>query len=66
VALLAFLGSSKYSDLTAHLFGFLAGIGLGVLYGFVVKRPAGKLYQGCFVLAALTLIVTSWIRGFWG
>lgn len=64
VALLAFLGSSKYSDLTAHLFGFLAGIGLGVLYGYVVKRPAGKLYQGCFVLAALSVIVISWISAY--
>jgi membrane associated rhomboid family serine protease len=65
VALLAFLGSSKHSDLTAHLFGFLAGIVLGAFYGFIVKRPAGKLYQGCFVLAALALIVTSWVKGFW-
>jgi membrane associated rhomboid family serine protease len=64
VALLAFLGSSKHSDLTAHLFGFVAGIVLGALYGFIMKRPAGKLYQGCFVLAALGLIVTSWVKGF--
>jgi rhomboid protease GluP len=64
VALLAFLGSGKHSDLTAHLFGFLVGIGAGALYGFALKRPAGKLYQVCCVLAALTLIVASWIRGF--
>ncbi|UCG80164.1 MAG: rhomboid family intramembrane serine protease [Desulfobacterales bacterium] len=64
VALLAFLGSSKYSDLTAHLFGLLAGIPLGAFYGFIVKRPAGKVYQGYCVLAALILIVTAWMRGF--
>lgn len=64
VALLAFLGSSKHSDLTAHLFGFLAGIVAGMLYGLAVKRPAGKLYQGAFALAVLTIIVASWLRGF--
>ncbi len=64
LALLAFLGGGKYSDVTAHLFGFLAGIVAGILYGFFVKRPPRKPYQVSFLLVALGLIVTSWIKGF--
>ncbi len=32
LALLGFLGAGKRADLTAHLFGFIAGIGLGLIY----------------------------------
>jgi membrane associated rhomboid family serine protease len=66
VALLAFLGGSQYSDLTAHLFGFLAGIVLGGLYGAVMKRPAGRPGQACFLLLVLGIVVTAWIRGLAG
>jgi membrane associated rhomboid family serine protease len=61
VALLAFLGSSKYADITAHLFGFLVGIVAGVSYGFLVKQPAGKLLQACCVTVALIVIITAWL-----
>ena len=64
LALLAFLGSAEYSDLTAHLFGFLAGIMVGALYGFFIKRPAEKPYQAFFLVVTLGLIVISWISAF--
>jgi len=64
LALLAFLGSAKYSDVTAHLFGFLAGIMVGALYGFFVERPAAKPYQAFFLVVTLGLIVISWISAF--
>lgn len=63
LAFLAFLGAGKHSDLTAHLFGFLVGIVVGVLYGFVATRPGGKVCQGCSLLAVLTLVITAWVRG---
>ncbi|OEU49583.1 MAG: hypothetical protein BA861_08995 [Desulfobacterales bacterium S3730MH5] len=64
LALLAFLGGAKHSDLTAHAFGFLSGIIIGVIYCFFVNRPAGRQYQICFLLFTLSIIVTSWFRGF--
>jgi membrane associated rhomboid family serine protease len=63
LALLAFLGGSRHSDLTAHLFGFLAGILLGVLYGLTAKQVVGELYQRCLLLVALMLVVMSWTIG---
>ncbi|NVM21151.1 MAG: rhomboid family intramembrane serine protease [Desulfobacterales bacterium] len=64
LALLGILGSGKYTDLTAHMFGFIAGIVLGAVYGFFVKRPAAKAYQVCFLVIALCLIIISWMMPF--
>ncbi len=64
LALLSILGSGKYADLTAHLFGFMAGIVLGALYGALVKRPAARVYQACFLLIALSVLIVSWIWAF--
>jgi len=64
LALLGILGSGEHTDLTAHLFGFAAGIILGALYGVLVKRPAAKAYQACFLLIALSVLVMSWMRAF--
>jgi len=64
LALLSILGSGKYADLTAHLFGFMAGIILGALYGVLVKRSAARAYQACSLLIALTVLVMSWMRAF--
>jgi hypothetical protein len=64
LALLSILGSGKNTDLTAHLFGFMAGIILGALYGVLVKRSAARAYQACFLLITLTVLVMSWMRAF--
>lgn len=64
LALLSILGSGKHADLTAHLFGFMAGIILGALYGVLVKRPAAGAYQACFLLIALSVLVVSWMWAF--
>jgi len=64
LALLAFLGASEHADLTAHLFGFAAGVAAGAIYGFAVKRPAGRLAQAYFILIVSGLVVLCWIRGF--
>lgn len=64
LALLSILGSGERSDLTAHLFGFMAGLILGAFYGVFVKQPATRAYQICFLLIALSVLVMSWMRGF--
>ena len=64
LALLAFLGSSKYADITAHLFGFLVGIVAGVSYGFLVKQPAGRLLQASCVVLTMIVIITAWLSAY--
>jgi membrane associated rhomboid family serine protease len=64
LALLGILGSGKHSDLMAHLFGFCAGIISGSFYSVFVKHPASKEYQTCFLIAAIGIIVTAWMKAF--
>jgi len=64
LALLSILGSGKYADLTAHLFGFMAGIILGALYGIFVKRTSTRVYQAYALLITLTVVVVSWMWAF--
>jgi len=64
LALLSILGSGEHTDLMAHLFGFMAGLILGAFYGVLVKQPAAKTYQVCFLLIPIIVLVISWMRGF--
>ncbi|MBW1837554.1 MAG: rhomboid family intramembrane serine protease [Deltaproteobacteria bacterium] len=64
LALLGILGSGKYSDLMAHLFGFFTGIISGSFYSIFVKRPTSKGYQACFLIAAIGIIATAWMKAF--
>lgn len=59
LALLALLGSSERSDLFAHLFGGLSGIGLGLMVGASRWRPAA-LGQWIFGLAAAGAVAGAW------
>jgi len=63
LALLAMLGTSPRSDLVAHLFGLLAGLGIGVVLSFVppVKRPA---VQTALAVAGIGAVVGSWLLAF--
>lgn len=61
--LLAFLGTgSERTDVGAHVFGFLAGLGVGALFGTgqdtLVRRSRLQLGLG---IMALALIVTAWV-----
>jgi rhomboid protease GluP len=61
LALLGMLGASPHSDLLAHLFGFVAGVAVGLVFSLAVgKRRATATAQ--IVAAALTVcvIATSW------
>jgi len=62
LALLGFLGTGARSDLTAHLFGFMAGICLGLLYALYLHRFLEKKHQiDCFAVTIGTVVV-SWLR----
>jgi membrane associated rhomboid family serine protease len=72
LALLGFLGSSSHTDLTAHLFGFLAGAVLGVIYGIFTGQSLTKNKQAALilvslvlaslVLAVLAILTMSWLQ----
>lgn len=64
LALLGILGSGKYSDLMAHLFGFLSGIISGSFYSVFVKNPTSKEYQTYFLIAAIGIIAVAWMKAF--
>lgn len=61
LALLAFLGSGAHSDLTAHLFGFLAGIFLGLLYAMYLHRLLKKRHQTYCMAATIGIVTFSWL-----
>jgi membrane associated rhomboid family serine protease len=63
VALLAILGTGgERTDLGAHAFGFIVGIGTGVGLHLAAGRiPAGKGAQIAYGAAALALWVATWL-----
>ena len=64
LALLAFLGASARSDLTAHLFGFAAGVLVGGIYGKVVKNPLEPSAQKGFLGVAVLITLFAWLKAF--
>jgi membrane associated rhomboid family serine protease len=61
LALLALLGSSERSDLFAHLFGGVSGIGLGLLVGFRRWQPRTGIGQWFAGAGATAVIVGAWL-----
>ena len=61
LALLGLLGSGRHSDLTAHLFGFMAGICIGVLYAMFLGRLIEKKHQVYCMSATIVAIALSWL-----
>ncbi|MEJ2656912.1 MAG: rhomboid family intramembrane serine protease [Desulfobacterales bacterium] len=62
LALLGFLGSGEHSDITAHLFGFIAGICLGLLYARYLRGLLEKRNQTYCMAATIGIVVLSWCR----
>nr|WP_321255979.1 rhomboid family intramembrane serine protease [uncultured Pseudodesulfovibrio sp.] len=63
LGLLAMLGSGEETDLGAHLFGFLSGLGLGLCAGFVTTRiglPSQRT-DGVLYIMALAVPVFAWM-----
>jgi membrane associated rhomboid family serine protease len=61
LALLALMGSSERSDLYAHLFGAMAGLGLGLAFGYFEWRPKTTLAQWGAGLTAASVVVFAWV-----
>jgi len=59
LALLAMLGSGHGTDLTSHLFGFVAGIGLGAGAGVLPLPSRGAQYV--LAAGALAAVGGSWV-----
>jgi len=64
LALLGFLGSGPHTDLTAHLFGFLSGLVLGILKTGVFKHPLTRSGQTCFMVLSIGVPALAWLAAF--
>jgi membrane associated rhomboid family serine protease len=63
LALLALLGTEgKNTDLGAHLFGFLFGIGLGLITGYLLGRHGrpGRLLNALLALLSAVMVMAAW------
>lgn len=63
LALLGFLGTGLHSDLTAHLFGFVAGICLGLIYALYLYCLVEKRHQIYCMAATIGTVALSWSWG---
>jgi len=63
LGLLAMLGAGEETDLGAHLFGFLSGLGLGFVVGFFSTRLGlpGKGADAGLYAAAIGIPVFAWV-----
>jgi rhomboid protease GluP len=64
MALLGFLGSGAHTDLTAHLFGFLSGLGLAIIRGVFFKQPVTDSGQNAFMVLFAGVLAAAWVTGF--
>jgi membrane associated rhomboid family serine protease len=64
LALLGLLGSGEHSDLTAHLFGFISGICLGILYALKFRRRQEKSVQRYCLFLLFGILFFSWLTAF--
>jgi membrane associated rhomboid family serine protease len=64
VGLLAMLGSSEKTDVMAHLFGFVAGVPLGFLTGWILSKTQipGKFCQFFIFLVTCAVFILSWMK----
>jgi len=62
LALLAFTGSSSHTDIMAHLFGFLSGVVIGMVYYGLVPVPFAWRYQTGALVGVTFVLLTAWFR----
>ena len=64
LGLLAMLGSSEKSDVLAHLFGFVAGLPAGTVFGalFSKRDLPGKTFQNIAALIFILTIFACWMK----
>lgn len=61
LGLLAMLGTGARADLGAHLFGLLAGTGLGAAFAHWIGRPPGAVAQWLAGACALATLPIAWL-----
>lgn len=61
LALLGFLGAGRHTDIMAHLFGFVAGLVIGLAYTVGIGRPPESKFQVSCLVGAAGLLTFSWI-----
>ena len=66
LALLGFMGTASRSDLMAHLFGMLAGLGLGAVYALVLRSHIRDRHQIWAMAVVIAMVALSWLRPFHG
>ncbi len=66
LAMLAFLGSSLRTDVLAHMFGFIAGVPIGLAVGKVYnsREIEGKTVQNLLFFFFIFSIVLCWVIAF--
>jgi len=64
LGLLAMLGMGERSDVVAHATGLGFGIGAGLLFGILLKRPARLWAQGIALLCTVAVLVGAWLWAF--
>ena len=63
LALLGMLGSAAHVDLTAHLFGLMAGMVLGITHAFFIPVRLASSRQRLAGAAVFALILIAWNSG---
>ncbi len=63
LAVLSFMGAAPHTDITAHLFGFSAGVILGIAYKVLVKKRASATLQTVMVMLTAAIVIASWVAG---
>ena len=61
LGILAMLGTAERTDIWAHGFGFVSGVGLGLLAAPLVRRPPGPIPQAGLAVATIGAIVWCWL-----
>ena len=62
LALLAFTGSSSHTDIMAHLFGFLSGVFMGLIYYGIVRDPLGWRWQAGALAGVILVLLSAWFQ----
>ncbi len=60
LGIFAMLGTGEQTDVSAHFFGFAAGVGFGALASFGVRRQIGTPTQLSLIAIAIAFVVQSW------
>lgn len=65
MALLGFLSGGKNTDISAHLFGFLWGVLIGMFYSTIItKRKKKKSENIIYATLSIIIIITAWMKAF--